>query len=99
MRRTCELAHGRLQRPRDVALRAAEALPSRDDLAILKLLLRGAEEPWNRYDVARASLSALAETLDIDSLDPEREQLRKALIDAGYAEAKDLQSLTGSQAR
>ena len=71
---------GRIEMTRLVLNRAVRGTPSDTALAILNLLVRGAEEPWEQHTACEMAVSALPEGTASEA----GEQLRDALAERGY---------------
>ena len=71
---------GRIEMTRLVLKRAVRGTPSDTALAILNLLVRGAEEPWEQHTACEMAVSALPEGTASEA----GEQLRDALAERGY---------------
>jgi hypothetical protein len=82
-RRTLALTHGRTDRARDVAERAAEVAPSPDTLEVLNQLIRGGGDIWEQHSIRTAATAAIARAPHRLTESKEYERLRTALLERG----------------
>src|SRR5262249_51628596 len=87
---TCERAEGSLAWGIQVAQRCVHERVTPAGIAILKSLLRGRLEPWERARVAEISLGALGKSSGEATLEEARQRLRGALVDLGFFDAVDM---------
>jgi hypothetical protein len=82
-RRTLILTHGRIDRARDIAERAARTGPSPDTLETLNQLLRGGGDSWEQHFILDAASAAIIRASHPLTESGEYERLRTALLERG----------------
>lgn len=88
MRVTCEKAGGELEFPTSIADRVGRMSLSDDSAATLLLLMRGTREPWELSYMGEIAIRLLR--LPDQPPEPIRSELRTALVEYGFVEARDL---------